>query len=428
MEDMGFLNQLYTMHSLKRNLQLKRAELMEIQQRKLISLVKHAYKNISYYRRLFDYAGLKPEDIKEAADLRYIPITDKATMRKLPIREKVAQNINMDDCMKVFTSGSTGIPAHLFFTREDFTLLDMVYMRSFLENGLKFRYKRAFILDPHSFETKKCWYHGIGLGRYINISCFLQPEEQIRILDEYRPDFIHGYPSSIVLISKLIIEKGYKCPRPLMVSTAAELLDIKNRELINSAFGVNLYDRYAARECGNIAWECDVHNGYHINADTIVAEFIKDGRPAKPGERGDIVITNLHSYAMPFIRYKIGDVGKPSERMCLCGIELPLMEIIEGRDEDFLLLKSGKMVSPMMVTGILDHIPGIRQFRIVQENVERVVATIARGEGFTPDTVTEVERGLKDTLGKDITIRCEVVDNISRDVSGKVRAVISKVS
>ena len=105
MEDMGFLNQLYTMHSLKRNLQLKRAELMEIQQRKLISLVKHAYKNISYYRRLFDYAGLKPEDIKEAADLRYIPITDKATMRKLPIREKVAQNINMDDCMKVFTSG-----------------------------------------------------------------------------------------------------------------------------------------------------------------------------------------------------------------------------------------------------------------------------------------------------------------------------------
>ncbi len=424
---MGFFNQLYITHSLRKNLKLKREELLEIQQRKLISLVRHAYENVPYYQRLFDSIRLKPEDIKGVADLRHIPVTDKAAMRELSVEEKTARNIDLKKCIKVFTSGSTGMPAHLYFTPEDFNYLDMVYLRSFLVNGLKFSHKRAFIMDPHGFETKRCWYHRLGLGSYINISCFLEPDEQIRILRQERPDFIHGYPSNLKLIASRLLERGENGLRFKLVSTAAELLDTKGRRMINSVFGGSLYDRYAASEARNIAWECDEHNGYHINIDSLVVEFIRDERNARPGERGDIVITNLHSYAMPFIRYKIGDVGIPSERACPCGIEFPLMEIMEGRDEDFILLKGWKIISPMMITGTLDHVHGIKQFRVIQEDIDTVSAVLARGEGFNSDTIFKAEKALKGILGDDIKIRCEAVEDIHREASGKVRAVISKV-
>lgn len=423
-----FFNQLYIIHRLKRNLRLKKEELEEVQRKKLISLIRHAYENVPYYKRIFDSARLKPEDIKGITDLKRIPITDKVTMRELPVSEKVARNVNLENCLKVFTSGSTGMPAHLYFTHEDFNYLDMVYLRSFLVNGLKFNYKRAFILDPHGFETKKCWYHSLGLATYINISCFLEPNEQIRILQETKPDFIHGYPSNLKLIAMHLLERGENKLRPKLISTASELLDTKGRKVINTAFGVELYDRYAASEARNIAWECEEHNGYHINIDSLVVEFIKDGREAKPGERGDIVITNLHSYAMPFIRYKIGDVGISSDRKCPCGIELPLMEIMEGRDEDFILLKGGKIISPMMVTGTLDHIAGIKQFRVIQENIDTILVVLARGEGFNSDTILTAEKTLKDILGENMNIICKVFEDIPRESSGKVRAVISKVN
>ena len=424
-----FLDQFYTLRRLRRNLGLSKADLEEIQRERLVSLIRHAYENVPYYRRLFDSIRLRPEDIKGVADLRHIPVTDKAAMRELSVEEKTARNIDLNKCLKLFTSGSTGMPAHLYFTHEDFKVLDMVYLRPFLVNGLKFNYKRAFVMDPHGFETKSRWYHHLGLARYVNISCFLEPDDQINILREARPDFIHGYPSSLKLIAEHIIESRENGLRPKLVSTAAELLDKKGRGLIENAFGVKIYDRYAASEARNIAWECDEHNGYHINIDTLVVEFLKDGKNAAEEERGDTVITNLYSYAMPFIRYRIGDIGIPSERKCPCGIELPLMEIIEGRDEDFIVLKSGRVVSPMMVTGTLDHVPGIKQFRVVQEDMGTLTVTIAIEEGFDSNSIEgKVESALSAVVGSGMAIFCKVVADIPREPSGKVRAVISKVT
>jgi phenylacetate-CoA ligase len=413
---------------LRNNLRLQKDELERIQLKKLQLLIRHAYDNVSYYRSIFDSAGLKPQDIRSASDIRYIPYTDKSTFRKLPLLEKTASNIDINKCLEVFTSGSTGEPTHIYYTHDDNKIIELVYLRSFLENGLRFRDKRAFILDPHSFETKKCWYHSIGLARYENVSCFDPAEEQLQMLRTIRPDFIHGYPSSLALMGSVILEKGISDLKPRMVSTAAELLHKKEREIINAAFGVNLYDRYAARECGNIAWECDRHNGYHVNTDTMVVETVRDSKPAEPGERGEVIVTNLHSYAMPFIRYRIGDIGIMSDQECACGVETPMMFAIEGRDEDFITLNDGRKISPMMITGTLDHVPGIRQFRVIQESMEEIIVLLAKGEGFMTETLQRAETGLRRILDAGINIKCHVLDDIPRESNGKVRAVISKVS
>jgi phenylacetate-CoA ligase len=422
------INSILALRKLQRNLELPRSRIHEIQRNKLRLLVSHAYEHVPYYRQLFDSNRIKPEDISGVEDLNKIPVTDKAVMRSLKRTDIIAKNIDLRECVEVFTSGSTGMPANIYFTRADYELLDLVYLRSFLANGLRFRHKRAFILDPHSFETKKCWYHWFGLATYVNISCFLETEKQVQVLKDKMPDFIHGYPSSLSQIAKFILDFGIEGVRPHIISTSAELLHQKDRQLIDSAFGAVIYDRYAARECGNIAWECNEHKGYHINIDSIVVEFLKDGRPVDPGERGDVVVTNLHSYAMPFIRYRIGDVAVPSYKECPCGIKLPLMEIIEGRDEDFIVLKNGKKISPMMVTCTLDHIPGLRQFRVIQEDVGLLIAVLAKGEGFGADTVHRVEKQLKTILDEEMDIKCELVDNIPREPSGKVRAVVSRLS
>ncbi|MBI5575774.1 MAG: phenylacetate--CoA ligase family protein [Deltaproteobacteria bacterium] len=423
------IDSIIKLKKLRENVGLGMPQLQEIQRRKLNALIRHACENVPYYRNLFREAGIKPDDVQSVEDLARVPITEKKVMRSLDRKEVLAANVDPKRCLAVFTSGSTGMPTHIYLTREDYECIDLVYLRSFLENGLSFLHKRAFILDPHSFDTRRRWYQSLGLARSVNISCFLEPEEQMRMLADARPDFIHGYPSSLGQVARLVAERGPRNGiRPAVVSTAAEVLHAKDRKRIAAAFGVMPFDRYAARECGNIAWECEKHNGYHINVDTLVVEFVKDNRHVMPGQRGDVVITNLHSYAMPFIRYRIGDLGVPSDKTCGCGRALPLMEIIEGRDEDFIVLKGGRRISPMMVTGTLDHIPGIRQFRVIQENADSVVAWISAGKGFKPDTAVRVEEKLKEILGNGIGIVCREVDDIPREPSGKVRAVISRLS
>src|SRR4030042_4950987 len=200
------INSILTLRDLQKNLKLPRSSIEEIQRNKLRLLVNHADGNVPYYRQLFDSNRIKPGDIKGVQDLEKIPVTDKAIMRSMKRADIMAKNINQGECVEVFTSGSTGMPTHIYFTRADYELLDLVYLRSFLENGLRFRHKRAFILDPHSFETKKCWYHRLGLATYVNISCFWDPQKQIQVLLDVRPDFIHGYPSSLREIARLIRE------------------------------------------------------------------------------------------------------------------------------------------------------------------------------------------------------------------------------
>jgi len=421
------INAFFLLRELRGNLRLNRAKLEEIQRKKLKLLLSHAYENVPYYRSLFDSNRIKPEDIRSVQDLVNIPVTDKTVTRSMKRSDIMAKNINQGECVEVFTSGSTGMPTHIYFTQRDLEFLDLIYLRSFLENGLRFKYKRAFVLDPHSFETKKCWYHWFGLATYVNISCFWDPREQTKALIDAKPDFIHGYPSSLKEIAELVLELEIKEIQPRIISTAGEMLHKKDRGLIASVFGVDIYDRYAARECGNIAWECNMHAGYHINIDSLIVEFIKDGHPVEPGERGDVVITNLHSYAMPFIRYRIGDIAVPSGNACPCGMELPLMEIFEGRDEDFIVLNNGRKISPMAVTGTLDHIPGLKQFRVIQEKRELMVVQIVAGAKYSQDVPLKTQNLLRELVGDEMHIEIRMVSEISKEPTGKVRAVISKV-
>ena len=144
------------------------------------------------------------------------------------------------------------------------------------------------------------------------------------------------------------------------------LLTPEQRRLIGSAFG-DVRDVYGAVEFGDIAWECERHEGYHVNADCLVVELLRDGRPALQGEAGEVVCTSLQSYAMPLIRYRLGDEGVFSTDRCGCRRGLPLLKVISGRADDCIHLPDGGLISPRALVSALAYIEGVRQYRIAQE-------------------------------------------------------------
>lgn len=419
---------LFTLRRLRKNLRLRKDELEAIQRKKLLRLIKHAYENVPYYQTLFTSAGIRPIDIKGVEDLAKIPTTDKLKLQSIPIDKILAKGIDCDSCVSDVTSGSTGIPLNVYFTQEDYNIRSLIFIRTFMEFGYRLTDRQAIVCDTRFSSDKKYWFQNFGIFRKKYIPVQLNLNKQLDILMDYKPDFIHGYPLSLELIANEMLKRGIDSISPRMVITGAEIISNRTRGIINRAFSVNMADTYATIESGLISWECQIPRAYHVNIDSVVLEFLNNGKPALPGERGKTVITNLHSYAMPIIRYELGDVCVPLDGICLCGCELPLMSVVEGRIDDMIRTPSRKVISPNSITNAMEAVKGISQFRIIQEREDLLIVQVVKGRDFSSDAFAEAEKILTELLGHDTKVQCKIVDEIPRDHSGKIRTVISRIS
>lgn len=159
-----------------------------------------------------------------------------------------------------------------------------------------------------------------------------------------------------------------------------------------------------------------------------MVEIVNHGKSARPGEKGEVVITSLDSYAMPFIRYGIKDIGVCGEEPCSCGRGLPLLKRIEGRADDLVVLSNGTIVSPFALTYALRFIPGVLQFKVVQKKIDDFVLQLKIEPNFTRGTVIKEARDeMTRILGQQRNIEIQILDEIPRDPSGKTRSVISNI-
>ena len=417
---------IYHLIRLMRNQWLSPAEIEEIQRRKLKSLLRHAYENVDYYRQLFDSAGVKPGEVKDREDLLRIPVTTKKRLQSLPIEKITVKGLKLEECTKLKTSGSTGIPLDIIVREEDLRFRGAVFRRILLAHGCRLRDKT--VQNTHyPLRFPRHWYQCLGIRRGYRISPFSEIDDQIDQLRRRNPDIISSVPATLMAIAKAVKERGANGISPRIILSGGEILTPQAREFINTTFRTTTIDLYSSFEFGNISWECKQQAGHHINADGLIVEVIRDGREALPGERGEIVITALSAYTMPFIRYKIGDIGVLSGRRCPCGRGLPLLERIEGRTIDAIKLPDGRRVTTHAIETTLTSIPGISQFRVVQEEKNEFWVYLVKGENFCLTTPEHVERELRNILGDPIALHIQVVDELSLDPSGKLRAVISKV-
>jgi phenylacetate-CoA ligase len=271
----------------------------------------------------------------------------------------------------------------------------------------------------------------------IPISVFDDVKKQVSEIKKLKPDVIDGYSNSLLILAKEIEKMSIDDVRPKFLVSGAELISLPSRSYIEKVFDAPLYDQYATVEFERIAWQCREKSEYHIDADSVVVQFVdENGEEVAPGERGEIVCTSLFNYAMPFIRYALDDIGIPSEKSeCACGRTFPLMKLVEGRKTSLLSFSNGKILAPfalMLAVWTFKHYDLIDMFRVVQTEKNRLVFKLKpRGKMFDEGEIKrELEAHVRRELGlrvDEVDVDVEFVEDIPLDRSGKFRIVVSEM-
>ena len=413
---------------LKRNEWLKPQDLARFQWQKLKRLLRHAYENVSYYRRLFQTAGIRPEDIKSREDFVIIPITTKAQLQDLPPGALLAKGYDIKNCTRVETSGSTGKPLSVFQTKGERQLVDAIWTRGFMAAGLRWSDKKITIwASPHEAKPLRYWFQSLGLMRRDYATLLGSETDVLEVLKKGRFNIISSFPSVFKALMGRIKREGTPGIHPRLVFSSAELLDEPTRRQIEETFQAPVFDFYGMEEVGLIGWECPARQGFHLNIDIFAIEFVTNGRPVAAGERGRIIVTSLYSYAMPLIRYDSEDVGRARTKLCPCGRGLPLLSNLEGRFDDILSLPDGRPFPPTGLTTIMRRLKGIKQYKAVQEKTNKLVVYLLLKEDHPSDILQQVERDIREVFSEAMEVEIKAVKEIPLEGSGKFRPAISLV-
>lgn len=412
----------------RRHLFLASADLQRLQVRKLRTLLNYTYDNVPFYHTKFNSVGIRPNDIKTIDDLDRIPLTTKEDIQRTPLNQMVAKGIDTERCVKNRTSGSTGLPLITLSSKRSGHLDAVMWRRANFANGMRLRDRVIEIRDPRNFHKKR-WLEYLGILRTDYVSIFDEVKTQALFLSKKNPDVVESYPSSMEILADFFAHcEATLTPR--LIFTLAEFLDRNARESITRTFKAELFDYYGSSELGLISWECKEHGAYHVNADNLIIQFVTaDGQSVATGERGEIVCTGLNNYVMPLIRYRQEDIGAGIEDRCPCGIRLPLMQIIGGRKDDFLVSTSGRVIPPTVFFPYpFENLEKIQQFRVIQEKKDRLVIQIVAKEKLDPQNLQEARKKIRKLFGEDMAVEFEFLKEIARKKNGKLRKIISRLS
>lgn len=401
---------------LERKQWLSKERLEELQWQRLKKILKHAYDNTEFYKEKFKDAGLTPDDIKEIKDLEKISLTTREDLRKP--EQLIAKGFDKNKMSFSTTSGSTGRRTTTYYDRRAWLVGKfLLKLRARIACGLRPADRLAVFSEG---KTHNSFFNEFFLRQRF-FSIFDPIEKHLSEIEEYNPSAMYGFPSYFSLLA----DRKTDGINPYRIFTSSEMVDLQTREKIEGSFKAELFDIYGCTEVKEIAWECQKHNGYHINCDWLLIEFIKDGKAAVE-EEGSIIVTSLYNYGMPLIRYEVGDTGKLLERSCRCGRELPLMAPTLGRSVDYFILQDNSVVSPYLMTCAVENIEGVKQYQIVQEGKGLVVINVIPTDQFNSKSEEYIKSNLEQVL-PGAKVHINLVEEIAREESGKYRIVISKV-
>jgi phenylacetate-CoA ligase len=414
---------------------LSREELLAYQQDKLQRLLKSAYTFVPYYRRLFDQVGFRPDDI----------LADPAAFQKIPTSSKSIVHDHFDELITTdpgrqgqlaqnSTGGSTGSP--LVFI-QDYNFRDYVMAGVHWHMqwpGWEFGESHAYLwgADYEVITQKTIRARALdwSLNRVVCNAFTLSEESMMAFTRKIRrthPKVLSGYASALERFAKFVQAHHMDDIKFTGVISNSEVLYPRQRELFERTFDCVVLNRYATRELGGIACECPEHMGLHIGVGEVYVEILRDGVPVPVGEEGDVVVTNLNNYGMPFIRYHVGDVAQLSDKVCRCGRGLPVMEVVHGRSSDMLRTKDGRVVHPAFFTHTFFDMREVKQFQITQKSYDHIIVSLVEQGKLSPEQLAFLEQHIKGTFGSEVKVEIELLDAIPLKPSGKYRFIICEV-
>ncbi|MEM4267809.1 MAG: AMP-binding protein [Candidatus Woesearchaeota archaeon] len=401
---------------LRKNCWRSSEEIKQMQAKKLKSIIKHCYKNVPYYHSLFRQKGFYPDDFLSQKDLVKMPVLTKLHLQSNP-DDFLARGSKVKIVSK--TSGTTGVPLAICLDSYAADYKDALRYRALFENGFKLTDKMVEIVDTRHFHKTPFIFRVFGMLKKYHLSIRDDNRKNLEFIKNKKPDVIYSYPSVLRLMAKDLKQNTPLPYQPKIIFTSAETMTEPTKKLISDAFSCPVIDLYGATEFGRLAWECEKQEGYHMDIDSSVIELSQGNN----GE-GEIIVTGLYNYAMPLLRYRIGDYGEGKNEKCSCGRSFPLLRRIEGRQDDFILLKSGRIISPRRVN-VLEFIDGINEYTTIQTKEDSFVVKIVPSQGFSQNTVDQIKKEIIRGCGEDVNVDVQVVDKIER--RGKIRTVMSQV-
>lgn len=388
---------------------------------------------VPYYRELFGRLGFDPKSVRTTDDLSALPLLTKPDIRANVERLKADGH---GPLTRYNTGGSSGEPLIFYMGKG----------RKSHDVAAKWRATRWWDVDIGDRELV-VWGSPIELGAQDRVRRFrdglmrsqllpafeMSPANLDRFVETIRtarPAMLFGYPSSLSLIASHARQKNLDMSRldiRVAFVTSEKLYD-EQRAVISEVFGCPVANGYGARDAGFIAHECTA-GSLHISAEDLIVETVgRDGKPTPRGEAGEVVVTHLATADFPFLRYRTGDIGVLSDRMCACGRGLPLLADVQGRSTDFIVAQDGTVMHGLALIYTVRDLPGVERFQIEQISIDQTIVTIVAGAAFDRAAKQRIVRDFKVRLGKSVDVRVETVAEIPNESSGKFRYVVSRVN
>ncbi len=394
-------------------------------------LLRRAANDVPYYRALWAERRRRG-DLRSPEYLDHWPVLEKEEIRR-NARAFIADDCSPARMFHEHTSGTTGKPLDMWFTRETvrnwYAVFEARWRRWY---GISL-YDRWAILGgqlvtPVGQRTPPFWVWNAGLRQLYMSSYHLSPEFIPRYLDamrRYGVRYVWGYSSSLFALADVMLRLKMTGVRPVVAVTNAEPLYAHQREVITAAFGCPVRETYGMTEIAVAAGECG-HGTMHLWPEVGFVEILEGETAVPAGQSGDLVCTGLMNPDMPLIRYRVGDraTRPPREFACACGRLLPSLSSIEGRSDDVLRTVDGRPVG-RLDTIFKGNLP-VREAQIIQDGVDHVTVLYVPTDAYTAEAGQSIVERLRARMGE-IRVTLEPVERIPRSANGKFRAVVNRI-
>ena len=402
-------------------LNASRADILAFQKEQIEKLLRHAYHTTPYYRELFHV---------ESPHISQIPPLEKKNIRE-QLERLCSEVFPQEARLKNATGGSTGEPLTFYQDRNYWNQRNLSTYYFDRWAGWDFGEPQLIIWGAladvqgnkhwkyqlNNFWRNHYWLNGFHLTNATMRKAFQQ-------MDRSHPQTILAYPSSLYQFATFLSENGLVPKWNLKgIITSAEMLHSHYRSFVETCFGTKIYNRYGGREVGLIAMEC-VAGRMHINCRDLYLEIDSPDPYTIPG---DILITQLNNYAMPFIRYRIGDIGRLSDEACPCGNQLPVLAALLGRSTATFRTKTGTLIHAGYFTQQFYNVIGLEQFQLIQEDFKHCVLKVVINSQWTEAARRYMVQKIQGVLGADAIVTVKIVADIPLSASGKREFTISNL-
>lgn len=410
-------------------------EIERAQTASLQRILRHAIRRVPHYRDCLRGAGVAPEDIRSADDLRRLPLISKQDYDAAPER---FVDPGIRDGLAIQSSGTSGrartidYDAQALFRALASGRRQRLVLRHFVGREMGYReavvhrdgsvsrqlraWWEARLICPPAIELERCW-----------LSPLLPYPKLLEELNAFRPEVVRGYGSHLGAFFRWVAWQGRRLEKPRAVVYGADSMSPADRRLIETELGIPVLSTYQAVEALRLGFECEQRDGFHLFVDQVDVRIVDAGGCDLPaGTPGEVVISNLTNRATVLLNYRLGDVARWAAGSCPCGRTLPRLAGLEGRTQDLIRRRDGSQWAASAVLARLQGLAGIHQLQLVQEDFDAFLIRLVPARHTEPDAA-ELRAKMEEIFGAAVRMVVERVEGIEAEPNGKVKSVVCRM-